>query len=98
MPMVIIAGHVEVDPAERDGYVHAMQDLVGRCRRAVGCLDVAITTDGLDLARVNILERWDCEEHLEAWRAHADPPDTGVEIVAENVSLFVVAEERPPFG
>jgi quinol monooxygenase YgiN len=38
MPMVIIAGHLEVDAAERDQYVAAHGDLVRRARQAPGCL------------------------------------------------------------
>ena len=97
MPMLIIAGHATVDAADRDRYVDH-QDLVRRARQAPGCLDVAITADPLVPHRVNIFERWDSPEHLDAWRAVADAPDTGIDLGAVDVMLYVVSDVRPPFG
>ena len=55
--MPIIAGRTEVDPDARNGAVAVRRDLVTRARVAPGCLDVAITPDPVDPARVNIFER-----------------------------------------
>ena len=96
--MLIIAGYTEVDASKRDDYVAAHQDLVMRCRRAPGCLDVAISSDPLNARRVNVFERWESRDDLEAWRAVADAPDTGTEILTEAVMLYTVADVRPPFG
>jgi quinol monooxygenase YgiN len=74
MPMLIIAGHEEVDAGERDRYGAAHEDLVRRARQAPGCLDLAITADALDPTRVNNFERWQSMEHLDAWRAVAHAP------------------------
>jgi quinol monooxygenase YgiN len=98
MPMVIIAGHGKIDATDRDRYVSAHQDLVSRARRAPGCLDVAITADPLDPARVNIFERWQSIEHLDAWRAVADAPNTGITVGSLDVMMYVVSDVRPPFG
>ena len=43
--MLIIAGHFEVDPEDRDRFVSAHQGLLRRARTAPGCLDLAITAD-----------------------------------------------------
>ncbi|ASR37208.1 antibiotic biosynthesis monooxygenase [Prauserella marina] len=96
--MLIIAGHVEVDPGNRDAYVAAHHDLIARARAARGCLDVAISADPLDPARVNVFERWDTQENLDAWRAVAAAPDSETAIVADNVMAYEVSGERPPFG
>ena len=96
--MLIIAGHARLAEADRDAYVTAHGDLVERARKSAGCLDVAISADPLDPARVNIFERWDSQASLEAWRAIADAPDTGIELQADDVQLFTVTEARPPFG
>lgn len=53
--MLIIAGFAEVDASERDDYVAAHRDLIMRCRRAPGCLDVAISADPINAKRVNVL-------------------------------------------
>ena len=96
-PVLIIAGHVEVDAAERDRYVAVHADLVHRARSAPGCLDVAITADSLDPTRVNTFERWSSRTELDAWRAVADAPHTDISFVADDVMLYVVGEVRSPF-
>ncbi|MBN2623449.1 MAG: antibiotic biosynthesis monooxygenase [Acidimicrobiales bacterium] len=98
MPMVIIAGHVEVDARDRDRYVAAHQDMVRRARQAPGCLDLAITADALDPTRVDVFERWQSEEHLDAWRAVAHAPDTGISFRGADVQMYVISEVRPPFS
>ena len=95
--MLIIAGPVRIAEADRDAYVTAFCDLVERCRKAAGCLDVVISADSLDPGRVNIFERWESQEVLDAWRAVANAPDTGIEFDADDVQLFTVADVRPPF-
>ena len=98
MPMLIVAGHAEVAAGSRDDYVAAHRDLIRRCRQAPGCLDAAISADPVEPGRVNIFERWGSQEHLDAWRAVADAPDTGIPFDAGEVQLFVVSDVRPPFG
>lgn len=73
--MIIITGHVLVEPAERDGYVAAHRDLVSRARDADGCLHVAITADSVDPARVLNVEVWRDADALDSWRAQANAPD-----------------------
>ena len=46
--MLIIAGHTEVDPDDRDEAVAVMRDLVTRACDARGRLDVAIFADAVD--------------------------------------------------
>jgi len=57
-----------VDADERDRYVEAHRDLIVRARKALGCLDVAITADPVDHRR----DSWDA---VEAWRPQAHAPD-----------------------
>lgn len=95
--MIIIAGHATIDADRRDAYVEAHRALIRRCRQAPGCLDAAISADPVDPARINIFERWDSGEHLDAWRAVAMAPDTGIEFEAD-VMAYDVADVRPPFG
>ena len=95
--MLIIAGHVRVPEADRDTYVAAFHDLVERGRTADGCLDVVISADPVDPGRVNVFERWESQEVLDAWRAVANAPDPGIELDADDVQLFTVTDARPPF-
>lgn len=95
--MLIIAGYMEVDPDRRDEYVAAHQDLVRRARAYEGCLDVAITADGVNPARVNNFERWESQESLDAWRKVAHAPDAGIDFTTMDVWLYTVTDTRPPF-
>ena len=98
MPMLIIAGHSTLDAADRDRYVTAHQDLVRRARQAPGSLDLAITADPLDPTRVNVFERWEYKEHLDAWRAVARAPRSKIKLGSVDVMMYVVSDVRPPFG
>ncbi|WP_024803210.1 putative quinol monooxygenase [Nocardia sp. BMG51109] len=95
--MLIIAGYVTVAADRRDAFVAAHQDLVRRARAAEGCFDVAITADPLNPERVNNFERWESREHLDAWRAVADAPDTGIAMETVDVWMYTVTDIRPPF-
>jgi quinol monooxygenase YgiN len=96
--MVIIAGYLEVDAGRRGEYVAAHHDLLQRGRQAPGCLDLAISADPLNPARINNFERWESQGHLDAWRAVAAAPDTGIAINGGDMKRYSVTDARPPFG
>jgi quinol monooxygenase YgiN len=98
MPMLIIAGHSTLDAADRDRYMTAHHNLIRRARQAPGCLDLAITADPLDPTRVNVFERWQSKEHLDAWRAVARAPRSKIKLGSVDVMMYVVSDVRPPFG
>ncbi|MDQ1360955.1 MAG: hypothetical protein QOJ44_1332 [Acidimicrobiaceae bacterium] len=95
---MIIAGYLEVEPDRRDKFVFAHHDLLSRGRAAPGCLDLAISADPLDPARVNNFERWESREDLDAWRRVAAPLDTGIPITGDDMMEYRVVDGRPPFG
>ena len=43
--MVIVAGHITVDPEQRESYLAGSMSVAEKARRADGCLDFAITAD-----------------------------------------------------
>ena len=47
--MVIVAGHINVEPQERESYVAGCVSVVEQARGAAGCLDFAITADLVDV-------------------------------------------------
>lgn len=55
--VLIVAGHLVVDPLQRDSYLADCVGVVEAARRAPGYLDLAITADLADLVRINIFER-----------------------------------------
>ena len=70
--MAIVAGHVTVDPEQRESYLAGCMSVVEKARRADGCLDFAITADLLDPGRVNLFERWETQAAVETF-AEAPP-------------------------
>ena len=72
--MVIVAGHITVEPQQRESYLAGCVSVVERARGAAGCLDFAITADPIDPGRVNIFERWESQAALETFRSSG--PDT----------------------
>ncbi len=95
--MLIIAGHAHVDAERRDDYVAGFRELQERSRQAAGCLDVFISADSVDPTRVNVFERWESQEDLDAWRDRANAPDVGIDVTREEVKLYTALDERPPF-
>lgn len=73
--MIIVAGHLVVDPDARARYLAGCADAVRAARAAPGCLDFAIGADLLEPARVNVFERWVSREALTAFRG--DGPSGG---------------------
>ena len=95
--MVIIAGHVLVDPAERDRCVALFEDLVRRCREADGCIDMAISADPVDPCRIDNLEVWESAEALDRWRDQAHAPDPGVAMDASAMARYDATDGGPLF-
>ena len=54
--MVIVAGHITVDPEQRESYLAGSMSVVEKARQADDCLDFAITADLLDPGRVNLFD------------------------------------------
>ncbi|MBJ7358221.1 antibiotic biosynthesis monooxygenase family protein [Nocardioides sp.] len=92
--MVIVAGHLLVDAAERDAYLRGCVAVVDAARGADGCLDFAISADLVDAGRVNILERWVSQEAVEAFRGAGVPDEQGAAIRELSVSEYDIAATR----
>ena len=93
--MVIVAGHLIIDPQERDGYLTGCVEVVEMARCAPGCLDFTITGDLLDPGRVNILERWESQEAVNAFRGSGPSDEQTSAIISATVVEYDVAGERP---
>ena len=73
--MVIVAGHVTVEPQQREAYLVGCVSIVRRSRSLAGCLDFAIAADLIDPGRVNIYERWESQAAVESARSSAPGDD-----------------------
>jgi len=94
--MLIIAGHLIVDPADRDAYVADCMAAVEQARRAPGCLDYVLTADPLDAARVNVFERWESEPALLAFRGSGPDDATAERVRGGDVKRYVIASVEAP--
>jgi quinol monooxygenase YgiN len=94
--VLIIAGSLIVDPADRAAFLAANSDVVGLARQAAGCLDFVQAADPLDPSRINIFERWDSEDHLIAFRGAGEPASDSPPIQSANVKRFVISAVEDP--
>ena len=94
--MLIIAGHLVVDPAHRDTYVADCVPVVAAARVAPGCLDFSVTADTVDTAVVRIFERWETEASLVAFRGTGPEADQQIQVLAGDVRSYEVASVGEP--
>ena len=95
--MVIVAGHITVEPEKRESYLAGCVSIVKRARSLAGCLDFAITADLIDPGRVNIFERWESQAALESARSSAPPFEQAAEMTSASVADYDIADVRPFF-
>lgn len=92
--MVIVAGQIFVDPAEREHYLAGCADVVEQARRAPGCLDFAITADLIDPGRINVFERWQTQEAVQAFRGSGPSQEQSTAMLSASVAEYDVADIR----
>ena len=92
--MVIVAGHVVVDPEQRDDYLSGCVEVVRQARHAPGCLDFSLSADLLEPGRINILERWESLAAVEAFRGSGPSDEQRAAILAAAVAEYDVGDER----
>jgi quinol monooxygenase YgiN len=72
--MIIVAGTLQVQPADRDRYLDEVAQVARLARAAPGCLDFVQAADQLDPTRINVYERWESDDHLRQFRTASGPP------------------------
>ncbi|SFO93139.1 MULTISPECIES: putative quinol monooxygenase [Actinomadura] len=92
--MVIVAGHIIVDPQQRESYLASSVSVVESARRAPGCLDFAISADLIDAGRINIFERWESQAAVEAFRGNGPSDEQSAAMLAASVAEYDVADVR----
>ncbi|MBJ8340744.1 antibiotic biosynthesis monooxygenase [Antrihabitans sp. YC3-6] len=96
--MIIVAGHITVEPAQRASYLTGCVVIVEQAREADGCLDVAISADLVDPSRINIFERWDSQATLDTFRRTGPGSDQDEAMLSVAVEEYDVTSVRPLFG
>lgn len=94
--MLIIAGHLVVEPADRDAYVAECAPVVKAARIAAGCLDFSITADSVDVSRISIYELWESEDQLLAFRGSGPSSDQQAQILDADVKRYIIASVGEP--
>ena len=89
--MVIVAGHLVVDPTERAAYLGGCEGVVRLARDADGCLDFALSPDLLDAGRINVHERWASRGALEAFRGDGPSDEQGAAVRDASVAEYDVS-------
>ncbi len=92
--MIIVAGHIAVEPEEREAYLAGCRGVVDQARQAAGCLDFAISADLIDPQRINILERWESRAALETFRGSGPDDGQGEAIRAIAVEEYDVTTQH----
>jgi quinol monooxygenase YgiN len=92
--MVIVAGHLVVDPDARESYLADCVSVVRQARSTLGCLDFVIAADLVDPSRINIFERWESQAAVEAFRGSGPSDEQGAAIRAASVAEYDVADVR----
>ncbi|NKY31362.1 putative quinol monooxygenase [Nocardia gamkensis] len=92
--MVIVAGHLEVDPQHREAYLADCVGVVEQARRAAGCLDFSISADLVDASRIIIFERWESRAAVDAFRGSGPTDAQNAVIRAASVAEYDVADRR----
>jgi quinol monooxygenase YgiN len=92
--MVIVAGHLVLDPRQRETYLEGCRDVVDQARRAPGCLDFAVTADLLDPSRVDIFERWESKAAVDAFRGSGPSDEQASAVISATVVEYDVTGER----
>ena len=96
--MVIVAGHVTVEPQQRESYLAGCVSVVEQAGGTTGCLDFAVTADLIDPGRVNIFERLESQAAVETFRGSGPSDQQGAAMLSASVTEYDVADVRPLFG
>lgn len=92
--MLIVSGHLTVEPRLREAYLGGCVAVVEQARRAPGCLDFAISADLIDPGRVNVYERWESQAAVDEFRGVGPSDEQQVAMLSAAVSEYDVADAR----
>jgi quinol monooxygenase YgiN len=92
--MLIVAGHLMVEPDMRERYLAGCVAVAEQARRTRGCRDFTISADLVDTRRINIFEQWDSPEAVQAFRGDGPTDDQSAAIMSAFVSEYDVAGTR----
>jgi quinol monooxygenase YgiN len=90
--MIIVAGHITVDPEQREAHLAGSVRVVEKAREADGCLDFAMSADPVDPGRLNLFERWESQAALKAFRRRAPRIKQAAAMLSVSVDEYEIAD------
>lgn len=96
--MVIVAGHITVEPQQRESYLASCVSIVEQARRAAGCLDFAISPDLSEPGRINVFERWESQAAVETFRSSGPTDDQSAAMLSASVAEYDISDARSYSG
>jgi quinol monooxygenase YgiN len=93
--MIIVAGWLAVDPADRAAYLAECAEVLRQAREAPGCLDYALGADLLDPGRITVYERWESDEDLARFRGSGPSSEQTARIVGADVARYRISSVEP---
>jgi quinol monooxygenase YgiN len=93
--MIIVAGPIHLVPGEREAYLDGCREMIEAARAADGCLDFHLAGDPVDPGRINVFERWETVEAVEAFRGSGPSDEDGAAILGAAVVQYQIATATP---
>lgn len=93
--MIVVTGHLVVNPTDRDRVLALSLPSVEEARRNPACLDFAVSPDPVDPERVNVAERWESRSDLETFRGEGPAGELGSLIREARVVEYEVRGAAP---
>lgn len=63
--MIVVTGHMTVDPAQRDDFLANAHGVISASRAEDGCIDYVMAADPVDEGRVVISEQWESSDAID---------------------------------
>jgi len=93
--VIIVAGHITVDPQQRESYLAGCVTVVEQARATAGCLDFAISADLVEPDRIDVFERWHSRAAVEAFRGSGPSDEQAAAILSASVAEYEVTDGQP---
>ncbi|MFG3258679.1 putative quinol monooxygenase [Streptomyces sp. NPDC048172] len=94
--MIVIAGTLRVEAAERDAYLSGCAEVIEQARAAAGCLDFALSPDPVEPGRINVYERWESDEVLARFRGEGPEAEQTARVLDAEVSKYRISAVEAP--
>ncbi|MGH9008047.1 MAG: putative quinol monooxygenase [Acidimicrobiales bacterium] len=96
--MLIVAGHFDVDPEQRDAFIADREDSMRHSRTEAGCIQYVFSADPLESGRVLLFERWEDKgalaAHLEGMRS-GPRPSSDIKIHGMELQQYEISDIGP---